>query len=128
HDEEVVHDLRPGGPDHLAQLGDHLAVERERRSALGARPRPFVIVAHGAPSSYLVDPPGGSTLQGTRDLNPQPSVLETDALPVAPVPSARFRAWRNRVSFAGFVKCTRRSPDCETGSHRSAPRDDSGQT
>ncbi len=26
-------------------------------------------------------------LQGTRDLNPQPSVLETDALPVELVPS-----------------------------------------
>ena len=39
-------------------------------------------------------------LQGTRDLNPQPSVLETDALPVELVPSgipydrhARSRAW-----------------------------------
>jgi hypothetical protein len=30
--------------------------------------------------------------QGTRDLNPQPSVLETDALPVELVPYGAFRA------------------------------------
>jgi hypothetical protein len=28
-----------------------------------------------------------STLQGKRDLNPQPSVLETDALPIELLPS-----------------------------------------
>ena len=31
-----------------------------------------------------------ATLQGKRDLNPQPSVLETDALPIELLPSGAF--------------------------------------
>jgi hypothetical protein len=41
-----------------------------------------VAIAHGTPSFHH-----GRVSQGTRDLNPQPSVLETDALPVELVPS-----------------------------------------
>src|SRR3954464_10202716 len=45
----------------------------------------LICVAHelSCPVMHLVE----SSLQGTRDLNPQPSVLETDALPVELVPS-----------------------------------------
>src|SRR5512145_816626 len=53
--------------------------------------------------------PVGGTLQGTRDLNPQPSVLETDALPVelvpfgGPVPARRTAQPRARSSCADEI-------------------------
>ncbi len=87
------------GPHDLAELGHDLPVEGGRAGALVARLAPArrrhrTAVRHCSSTHLLVvtdlgphtDGPHGSA-QGTRDLNPQPSVLETDALPVELVPS-----------------------------------------
>ena len=121
HDHQEVGDqLLLGRVDHLAQLGDDLPVERgDARALLGpalSRTADGLAVRH-ASSPLLVRRPGRRRpavqavaavhlcccpamliLQGTRDLNPQPSVLETDALPVELVPSdgrPAFRAGRS---------------------------------
>ena len=102
HDHDEVGDqLLLRRPDDLAELGDDLAVEGGGAGALvghrsRAAPRTALAVRHGcSPLSSVADwstvCPAGLSSQGTRDLNPQPSVLETDALPVELVPSGDSR-------------------------------------
>jgi hypothetical protein len=43
----------------------------------------------------------GEAVQGRRDLNPQPSVLETDALPVELLPFGGFSAMSRRDPTSG---------------------------
>ena len=93
-DEEVGDQLLLGRVDDLAELGDHLAVERGRCSCVPRSPSRAGRGRLCCPTRCSPRPGRLSRLavdllclQGTRDLNPQPSVLETDALPVELVPS-----------------------------------------
>ena len=88
--DEVGDQLLLGRPDDLAQLGDHLAVERRQGSCASraCRSRAYRdCLSVTSFTSLVVRLVDQLSLQGTRDLNPQPSVLETDALPVELVPS-----------------------------------------
>ena len=81
----VGHDLPIEGGDAGALLGPRTLARSSNRLAVrhAARLDPSCVVLMCWPSCGPV-----ASLQGTRDLNPQPSVLETDALPVELVPSA----------------------------------------
>src|SRR5215218_4911799 len=68
---------------------------------------------------------GAAALQGTRDLNPQPSVLETDALPVELVPfgppgrrAARVEGMAKHVGGPPVVEST----GCTEGESKPVPR------
>ena len=105
HHDEVGDQLLLGRVDDLAKLGDHLAVEGGDAGALLGAPSARSVdclavrhVLHLSSSRSIVR----LSLQGTRDLNPQPSVLETDALPVELVPFA--------------VTCEMVHPTCATAS------------
>jgi hypothetical protein len=96
HNARVAEQLSPGWSYHLAKFDEHLADEqrepRERAAPLGALPsrvRDDVLagfVDHFAcHTHYLSD----LNLQGGQDLNLQPAVLETAALPIEPPPYER---------------------------------------
>ena len=109
HHEEVGDQLLLRRPDDLAQLGDDLPVEQDRTRALTCRRRRAHCVASATVFLVSARPTRwsalwGTALQGTRDLNPQPSVLETDALPVELVPfdpPARARPRRGHGKACG---------------------------
>ena len=130
HHEEVGDQLLLRRPHDLAQLGDHLSVEQDRSGALGPPvdatgrrcllpPAPPLPVSCADPVGRLVLPRVVrccASSQGTRDLNPQPSVLETDALPVELVPSVGSRP---ATAGWGMAKHGERPPVAEsTGTHR----------
>ncbi len=86
-----VHDqLPPGRPDHLAELADALAEEQRGRSpafggGLGTAPffRPHRASEPPCPTYAALTV---RIVQGRRDSNPQPPVLETGTLPIELLP------------------------------------------
>src|SRR5690606_35097352 len=101
HDGGVRDQVLACRPDDLPELADDLTVEEGRRSpllllttglacGLAARvdrhsPHLKSVVSNAACGAYTPLLRGPHS-QGTRDSNPQPPVLETGALPIAPVP------------------------------------------
>ena len=63
------------------------------------------------------------SLQGTRDLNPQPSVLETDALPVELVPSGSSGMPKHAVEQPNTEHTCRTAPTSNRGHPHPAPYD-----
>ena len=167
--DEVGDQLLLRRPHDLAELGDDLAVEGGRAGRALARRRGRrahgAALRHGPPPSLAVAGPARCwsaarpvcrVVQGTRDLNPQPSVLETDALPVELVPSDGLARASRSSGHAGAtalssghdhqgcslrVNRTGRSRTaaepapgrvgrarCEGASHRQPPRRDTAST
>src|SRR5471032_1551816 len=133
HDACVAEQFTPSGRDHLLQLIDDLSKKecdaREGSTPFGALPlgaRDEVltrILDHLACHSQHLST-GNSAIscgvsQGGQDLNLQPAVLETAALPIEPPPYSARTTWQRGHRNAGttklgrlhhLLKCTASSP------------------
>ena len=95
-----------------------------RFSALAARRRTALlsVTSSTSPSVRTSSSARSGALQGTRDLNPQPSVLETDALPVELVPSDGLAAQLRRAARPVRGQARASVENHQTGSLRREPR------